>query len=235
MGKILLVTRLAAKDLRRHPAEAVLMLLAIAAADPARPPRRRAALIAMSVPLLLGLRLIGRRPRRALLTMASTAVTASGLVAVLVFHATANQRIAGGGSGLANPVYDRVEQVLLILTVALIALASLNAVFTAWATVLDTRQPSALARSLGATPEQISAGLAAAQLLPALPGALLGIPLGIGLFELASGGRLMAVPAAWWLGLAVLGILAALAVLTSIPARIGARHPVADVLQAEHT
>lgn len=165
----------------------------------------------------------------------STTVTASGLVAVLVFHVTASQRMAGGGSGLANPVYHRVEQVLLILTVALIALASLNAVFTAWATVLDTRHPSALARSLGATPAQISAGLSAAQLLPALPGALLGIPLGIGLFKLASGGGLMAVPAAWWLGLAVLGILAALAVLTSIPARIGARHPVAGVLQAEHT
>jgi putative ABC transport system permease protein len=208
-----------------------------ALADAARPPRRRATLISVSawlpVPVLLGLRLIGRRPRRALLTMASTTVTAAGLVAVLVFHATASQRIAGGGSGLNNPVYDRVEQVMLILTIALITLASLNAVFTAWATVLDTRQPAALARSLGATPEQISAGLSVAQLLPALPGALLGIPLGIALFKLASGGGRLAIPPAWWLAVAVLGILAGLAVLTSIPARIGARQPVAEVLQAE--
>jgi putative ABC transport system permease protein len=208
-----------------------------ALADAARPPRRRAALISVSswlpVPLLLGLRLIGRRTRRALLTMASTTVTASGLVAVLVFHATANERITGGGSGLNNPIYDRVEQVLLILTVALVALAALNAVFTAWATVLDTRQPSALARSLGATPEQISAGLSLAQLLPALPGAVLGIPVGIALFRLASGGGEMAIPSVWWLVLAVLSILAGLAVLTSIPARIGARQPVAEVLQAE--
>jgi putative ABC transport system permease protein len=208
-----------------------------ALADAARPPRRRAALISVSawlpVPVLLGLRLIGRRPRRALLTMASTMVTASGLVAVLVFHATASQRIAGGGSGLNNPIYDRVEQVLLFLTIALVALASLNAVFTAWATVLDTRRPSALARSLGATPEQISAGLSMAQLLPALPGALLGVPIGVALFEVASGGGLVAIPPAWWLAVAVLGILAGLAVLTSIPARIGARQPVAEVLQAE--
>ena len=208
-----------------------------ALADAARPPRRRAALISVSawlpVPVLLGLRLIGRRPRRALLTMASTTVTAAGLVAVLVFHATANQRIAGGGSGLNNPIYDRVEQVLLILTIALVALASLNAVFTAWATVLDTRRPSALARSLGATPEQISVGLSMAQLLPALPGALLGVPLGVALFEVASGGGLLAIPPVWWLAVAVLGILAGLAVLTSIPARIGARQPVAEVLQAE--
>jgi ABC-type lipoprotein release transport system permease subunit len=208
-----------------------------ALADAPRPPRRRAALIIVSawlpVPLLLGLRLIGRRTRRALLTAASTTVTASALVAVLVFHATASQRITGGGSGLNNPIYDRVEQVLLILTIALVALAALNAVFTAWATVLDTRQPAALARSLGATPEQISAGLSVAQLLPALPGALLGIPLGIVLFKAASGGGVMAIPPVWWLVVTVLGILAGLAVLTSIPARIGARQPVAEVLQAE--
>ena len=183
--------------------------------------------------MLPGLRLIGRRPRRALLTLASTTVTASGLVAVLVFHATANQRIAGGGSGLNNPVYDRVGQVLLILTIALITLAALNAVVTAWATVLDTRRPAALARSLGATPEQITAGLSMAQLLPALPGALLGIPLGAGLFEVASGGGLLVIPPAWWLAVAVLGILAGLAAATSIPARIGARQPVAEVLRAE--
>ena len=165
--------------------------------------------------------------------MASTTVTASGLVAVLVFHATADQRIAGGGSGLNNPIFGRDEQVLLILTVALVTLAGLNAVCTAWATVLDTRRPAALARSLGATPEQISAGLSMAQLLPALPGAMLGVPLGVALFAVASGGGRVAIPPAWWLAVAVLGILAALAVLTSIPARIGARHPVADVLQAE--
>jgi putative ABC transport system permease protein len=210
-----------------------------ALANSARPPRRRGALIAVSarlpVPLLLGLRLIGRRTRRAVLTAASTAVTTSGLVAVLVFHATAGRAINGGGSGLNNPVYNRNEQVLVVLTVALIALASLNAVFTAWATVLDTRQPLALARSLGATPEQVSAGLSAAQLMPALPGAILGIPLGIALFKVASGGGPMTIPPAWWLAAAVLAILAAVVLLTTIPARIGARQPVAEVLQAELT
>src|SRR5690348_6850320 len=48
-----------------------------ALADAARPPRRRPALIALSarlpVPLLLGLRLVARRPRRALLGAASIA------------------------------------------------------------------------------------------------------------------------------------------------------------------
>ena len=65
----------------------------------ARPPRRRAGLIALSarlpVPLLLGLRLVARRPRRALLSTASVAVTATGIVAVLAFHTTVHLKSTG--------------------------------------------------------------------------------------------------------------------------------------------
>ena len=92
-----------------------------ALADAPRPPRRRPRLLAMSrrlpVPLLLGLRLVARRPRRAVLGAANVAVTMAGVVAVLTFHATAGQKINGGGSGLSNPVYNRDEQVLLVLTI----------------------------------------------------------------------------------------------------------------------
>ena len=122
---------------------------------------------------------------------------------------------------------------LLVLTVVLVALAVLNAIFTTWATVLDARRASALARALGATPRQVSAGLAAAQVLPALPGALLGVPLGIGLFAAANHGGVVTIPPAWWLVAAVLGTLIAVAGLATIPARIGARRPVAEILQAE--
>ncbi|HEY2693435.1 MAG TPA: FtsX-like permease family protein [Streptosporangiaceae bacterium] len=206
-----------------------------ALANAARLPRRRPRLIALSarlpVPLLLGLRLVARRPRRALLSAASIAVTVTGIVAVLAFHTTVNLRTSGTAHGLGNPVVDRDEQMLQVLTVVLIALAVLNAVFTAWATVLDARRASALARALGATPRQVSAGISAAQVIPALPGALLGIPLGLGLFKVAS--HVSAVPPTWWLAAAVLGTLVAVAGLTSIPARIGGRRPVAEVLQAE--
>ncbi len=213
-----------------------------ALASAARPPRRRAMLIAASarlpVPLLLGLRLVARRPRRAILGAASIAVTVTGIVAVLAFHATAGQKsFSGASNGLSDPVASRDEQMLTLLTMALVALAVLNAVFAAWATVLDSRLASALARALGVTPRQASAGLAAAQVLPALPGALLGIPLGIGLFAAAngSGGRVLTIPPAWWLGAAVLGTLVAVAGLTTIPARIGARRPAAEILRSEIT
>ena len=201
-----------------------------------RPPQRRPRLIAISrrlpAPLLLGVRVIARRPRRAVLTAASVAVTVTGLVAVLAFHATADKRLVGAASGISNPVIDRDEQMLIVLTVALVALAVLNAIVTAWATMLETRTSSALTRALGASPGQLSAGLAMAAAVPALPGALFGLPLGIGLFALANGGgaRVTVLPPAWWLAAVVIGTVLAVLALAAIPARIGTRHPIAALL-----
>jgi putative ABC transport system permease protein len=210
-----------------------------ALADAARRPRRHGTLIRLSrrlpASLLLGMRLIARRPRRAALSAASVAVTATGIVAVLAFHTTVHLRSASSGlsHGLGNPVVDRDEQMLMVLTVVLVALTVLNAVCAGWATALDARQTSALARALGTTPGQVTAGIAAAQVLPAVPGALLGIPLGIGLFDVAAQGVGVVVPPVWWLVAAVLGTVAAVAVLTAIPARIGALRPVSPILQSE--
>jgi len=208
-----------------------------ALANAPRPPRRRSALIGLSarlpVPLLLGLRLVARRPRRALLGAASVAVTVTGIVAVLAFHATVGLRTSGAARGLGNPIIERDVQMLQIVTVVLITLAVFNAVFTAWATALDASRASALVRALGAAPRQVSAGISAAQLVPALPGALLGIPLGIGLFAAANHAGIVTVPPASWLAAAVLGTLLAVAVLASIPARIGARRPVSEILRAD--
>ena len=82
-----------------------------------------------------------------------------------------------------------------VLSVALLTLAAVNATFIAIATVLDARRASALARALGATPRQVSLGTSAAQLLPALPGAVLGVPAGIGLYTAVSKGGVVTIPA----------------------------------------
>ncbi len=190
----------------------------------ARTPRRREAVIRLSahlpVSLLIGIRIAVRRPRRLLLSVFSVAITASGLVAVLIWHATAG-----------NFVGARVAQATTIISVMLIILTAVNTVFIAWTTALDTRHVAALTRALGATPDQITAGLSVAQLLPALAGALLGIPGGLAIYD---GPRTGPQPATILpvLGLVVIvaGTLLAVAVLTAIPARISARRPVADVL-----
>jgi ABC-type lipoprotein release transport system permease subunit len=208
-----------------------------ALADAARPPRRRGWLVALSarlpVPLMLALRLAGRRPRRVLLSVFSVAVTVSGLVAVLIVHAHDDQHF-GAASALPDPRLERLNEVVMVFTVALVALAAVNALLITWAMVVDARRSSAVARSLGATPRQVSAGLSGAQVLPALAGALLGIPGGIGLVEaIRKNGSVLTIPPTWWLAATVIGTVVVVAALTMIPARIGARRSVASVLQAE--
>jgi ABC-type lipoprotein release transport system permease subunit len=206
-----------------------------ALADSARAPSRTAWLIALSarlpVPLLLGLRVAARRPRRIILGVISIAISVSGVVAALTAHAQLNSGQPGAGSALNSFRADRLDQVLLVITITLVTLAAVNAIFITWATALDARHSSALARALGATPQQVSTGLSAAQVLPALAGALLGIPGGIGLF--AAVGDSTTIPPLWQLLAVVPGTVLVVAGLTAIPARLGARRPVAEILQSE--
>ena len=87
-------------------------------------------------------------------------------------------------------------------------------------------------RALGARSDQVTASVLAAQVLSALPGAILGVPLGLGLFKALGGGQTSS-PSAWWVLAAVLGTLLAVAGFTAVPALIGARIPVPQILQAE--
>ena len=211
-----------------------------ALADTPRLPKRRESLIRLSrklpVPALFGLRLVARRPRRAIFSAASIAVAVMGLVAALAIHAAVDNKFAhfGRSGGLVNPDVPRAEQVLTAITISLVTLAALTAIFAALATVLDARRASAVTLALGATPQQVRAGLVMAQVIPALPGAILGLPLGIGLFKVAGHG-LSGLPPVLWLVAAVLGTVLVVAALTSVPARIGLRRPVAEMLQTEAT
>src|SRR4029077_4603799 len=73
-----------------------------ALADAPRLPRRRDSLIRLSgklpVPALLGLRLVARRPRRAIFSAASIAVAVMGLVAALAIHAAVDRKFSHFGS-----------------------------------------------------------------------------------------------------------------------------------------
>jgi ABC transporter len=70
-------------------------------------------------------------------------------------------------------------------------------------------------------------------LIPALPGAILGLPLGIGLYEAAARHGVSGLPPVLWLVAAVLGTVFVVAALTSVPAWIGMRRPLAEMLQTE--
>jgi putative ABC transport system permease protein len=162
-------------------------------------------------------------------------VTTATIVAVLTYHATLRHDAVTSGpyAGAADPGHARVDQILLVVTIIMIVLAGSNALFTTWAAALDARRFSAVARSLGSTPQQAAGSLMVTQLLPALAGALLGIPVGAALYgAVQNGGSQAGLPMSW-LVLVVLGMLAAVGVLTVVPTTISTRRPVAQILQAE--
>jgi putative ABC transport system permease protein len=211
-----------------------------ALADAARPPRRTGWLIAFSarlpVPLLLALRVAARRPRRVVLAVLSIAVTVSGIYVGLVFNAFIGSQPLYGGYGGAQ--VSQLQRILVVVMVALFCLAAVNTLVVTWATVLDNRHTSALARALGATPAEVTTGLAVAQVLPAAAGALLGVfPGGFLLFAAilaATGGDTDGVtyPSLWQVTALVLTVVLGVAALTAVPARLGGRRPAAEALRA---
>jgi putative ABC transport system permease protein len=207
-----------------------------ALAGSARAPRRTGWLIALSarlpVPLLLGIRIAARRPRRAVLAVVSSAITVSGIVAALAAHTQLDAQKRPTSTAFDQLRNDRLNDVLLVITLMLVALAAVNAIFITWATVLDSRHASALARALGVTPRDVTMGLSATQSLLALAGAALGVPVGSWLFTAISE-DFAPLPSLWSLLAVLPGSVLVVAVLTMIPARVGARRPVAEILQAE--
>lgn len=209
-----------------------------ALADAARPPHRTGWLIAASarlpVPLLLALRVSARRPRRAVLAVVSIAVTVSGIYILLVLNTFLSEQ--AGLRAYSEAQIGVLRHVLLVWTVILLCLAGVNAIVITWATVLDNRHASALARALGATPQEVTVALAAAQVLPALLGAALGVfPGGYLLFaaimEITGGDSTKAtLPVPWQWTTLILSTVLTVAALTAVPAHLGGRRPVTDTL-----
>ncbi|MEU2610213.1 FtsX-like permease family protein [Micromonospora sp. NPDC007271] len=208
-----------------------------ALADAAAPPRRRRWRVWLSrrlpIALLIGVRINARRPRRARLVTVNTLVTTTALVAVLMYQVQ-DKQVKLGDVELPNPQNARTNQAVLLVIVVLCVLALINAIVSTWTAVLDARQPLAVARALGATPAQASTGMAVAQLLPAVPGVVAGVPAGVWLCLVVGRGEVRYPPDSWLFATG-LGVLLAIAALTAIPAMAAARRPVADTLQSTPT
>src|SRR5215470_17134749 len=201
--------------------------------DPARTPRRPGAMMALSARLPASLVL-------GLLLALSLPITDVMIVCALALHSS----FASGKStdvmvnqpGLGQPLLARVDSVVLVVTVMLVVLATVNTIFITQATVIDAQRPSALARAFGATPGQVSAGLTVAQLIPALLGGILSVPAGISLYRVAArvaGGAPNANLPISWMATVIVGTVVVVAALTLFPARAGARRPVAAILRSD--
>lgn len=180
--------------------------------------------------LLLGVRLLARRPGRAALAATGTAVTTLMVTAMLTWHTELDTAPASQRFGPLEVRTDQTGQVLLAVTLALVALSTLNTVLLGWSTAVRSRRALTVARTLGATPGQVVTALCVAQLLPAVPAVATGIPAGLVLYWLFGD---TVVPPGSWLLAAALVILLAVAALTALPAWLHARGPAGGTLDAE--
>lgn len=202
-------------------------------ADAPRVPPRRPRLLALSarlpVPALLAVRQLARRPRRALLNGASIMVTVTGIVAILASYRYTHP--SSGGSGIVNLRISRLDELMTIITIMLAVLAGVNTTFIAWATAADARFSSALERALGASGRQVTSGLCIAALLPAVPAALAGLPLGVEVYHLLVKAQSPPALPVWQLAAVFCVALLVVAGLTALPSLAAARRPPAEVLQ----
>ncbi|CAL9403456.1 FtsX-like permease family protein [Streptomyces sp. enrichment culture] len=203
-------------------------------ADPAHlsPHRPRSAALTAHLPpaLLIGVRLIARRPGRAVLSAVGTAATTVMVTGLLTFRVSLEAETARGTSTFEDSRNALTGQVMLGVTVALVTLSVLNAVFVSWSTAVQARRALAVTRTLGATPGQVVAALCTAQLLPAVGGIAVGIPLGLGLFALFS--AVVVIPPVSWLAAAAPAVLLAVAALAALPAWLHTRSPAGRLLDA---
>jgi len=207
--------------------------------DAANAPSRAPGVITFSArlpfPLLFGLRLAGRRPRRTALTIASmTFAVAWVLVAITLRHQInfINHATAITPPDEYHPT-NPLTQVITVVSVALVITAAITTVFTTWTTVMDARRPSALARAFGATPRQIAAGLTVSQLVCGLAAACLGIPAGLLLYATVGGRLGPAAPRTLSVLAVIPGTMIAVALLTALPSLHGARRSIAATLRAD--
>jgi putative ABC transport system permease protein len=209
----------------------------------ARPPRRSRLAIAVSarlpVPLLLGLRLVARRPGRAMVSAVGLTVTVAAVVVALWMEAGIRADTARVADILGEHAitYDKLRLVAYTFIAALVALALVNAVLVAWTNALDNARTSALARALGATGRQVTGALTVAGVLPALAAVAVGIPVGFAVYSAAdaAAGGAGGGPTPGAVGLLLLLPATALLVglFTAIPSRRASRRPAIDALRTD--
>lgn len=208
-----------------------------ALANPARPPQRNQSLIDWSnrlpAPLILAVRTSARRPARTLLAIASITVAVATTVATLALAHTTTLGVKVAGNVLAAARTQSINHVAAALTALLITVAAINILFVTWATIIDTRRTNALARALGATPRQITTGLATTQAIAALIATLAGLPAGFVLYAAIGGNPNRAnLPVLLFLAI-IPTTTAAVGALAAIPARIAATAPVTPSLRSD--
>jgi putative ABC transport system permease protein len=221
---------------RRGTRFSVLHAIQSGASTPASQSRlaRRIARSSLPLPLSLGLKDLLARRRRALRLAGAIAVAGAAIAFALSMKATLDAQTAGEASDVPDElpvlVYTLDGVLLLITATTLVAVALLS--------VRERIRDYGVLKAVGLTPGQLASSLVSAHAALALIGALLSIPVGIGLYLAVYGivggsSEDLVLAPWWWLALVPVGTLLVVVGATSLPARLATRIPTADALRYE--
>jgi putative ABC transport system permease protein len=194
---------------------------------------RTIARVGLPLPVTLGLKDLIARRRRAFWTATAVAVTGAVIVATLQMRAA-----FGASAGTVSDVPTELPTLVYSLDAVLVLIAATTLVAVMLLSVRERIRDLGVLKAIGLTPAQVTASLVSAQALLATFAALLSIPLGIGLYlavlSLTSGTVHGAVLAPWWyVALVPVAVTAAVAMTTSLPARLAAQIPVTEAVRYE--
>jgi predicted lysophospholipase L1 biosynthesis ABC-type transport system permease subunit len=220
---------------------------------------RTAARLRLPVPVVVGAKDTFAQRGRALLTGSTLVLSVIVLVAALSMEASFVledaqtreflEQIEGEPTpGVIGPRWDVFEdqsseraQLRLIvygLDAVLLAVALANLLTTALLVVRERVRDLGILKAVGLTPRDVRLSVVSSHGLLGVLAALVGIPLGVGVFLLVY--RLVngttedaAVPPWWQLGLLFPGVVLLVALGCWVPARLAARLPVVDALRYE--
>jgi putative ABC transport system permease protein len=190
---------------------------------------------------VLGLRSAWRRPGRLLTNATGLALGVAMIVVALALRDSLDLldlRPPEPGHAASDAavaiLYDQIRAVIFGTAGLLLVLATINAWIVATFAARDAARNHAVLRTVGATPRQTVIALIVSQLAACTIAVAVGIPLGLGLWNLMEGGDLPEVSvSATSLVLLAAAVPVAFAGIVSVPARLLARRPIAPQLAYE--
>ena len=194
---------------------------------------RTIARLPLPLPIMLGVKELLARRKRALGLMSIIAVTGAVLVVTLSLQASINARPFGSDIPGEFPVLFYTLDIVLMLTMICMLFA------VAFLSVRERTRDFGILKTIGLTPGQIASSILSTNAVLAILASALSVPLGIALYyalyALTMGATDDPVQLApwWWLVLIPVGVMLLATLATMVPARIATKSTSASALRYE--
>jgi putative ABC transport system permease protein len=220
---------------RRSSRASVVQSIQSGTAIPAQKSRlgRFAAIPGLPIPMEVGLKDILARRSRALWLMFAIAITVTAMVVTLSVKAALDDQPSGKPSDVPTELPALVYTLDALLT--LITISAFAGI--ALLSVRERIRDFGILKVIGLTPSQITTSLVGSHTLMALVSSAFAIPIGLLLYLMlylsASGESGTLNAPVWWLAAVPMVVSIATAIVTGIPALVGARIPASTLVRYE--